>query len=57
MELFGPFVLMTQLFLTILCDDHLEQSRHMTGFKRDEADGILSKYQCFYQYYLKRSRF
>lgn len=41
------FVLMAHVLLTVLCDDILEQSRHQTGSKRDEADGILSKYQLF----------
>ena len=36
--------LLSQLVLTVFCDDHLEKSREITGSKREESEGILSKY-------------
>lgn len=43
MDIRTIFVLMAHVLLTVLCDNILEQSKHQTGSKRDEADGILSK--------------
>ena len=44
MDIVATFALMVHVLLTVSCDDILEQSRHLTGSKRDESDGILSKY-------------
>jgi len=45
--------LMSQIVLTVFCDDLLEKSRQMTGSKREESEGILSKHiYCLYLCYI-----